>query len=184
MAYLAAAVIVVGIIGLLNLVLALGVIRRLREHTVRLTALEAGHGHGHSDGIMLGAGSAVQPFQAVTEDGVTVTRDGLAGPTLVAFFSPDCTPCRERMPQFIRYAAEHPGGRDRVVGVVVSDRAAAGEYVAALSPVARVVVESDGGPLCTAFGVQGFPAISLIDESGVVVASGSLIEDLSAPVAG
>ncbi|MEV4692212.1 TlpA disulfide reductase family protein [Micromonospora echinospora] len=182
MAYLAAAVIVVGIIGLLNLILAFGVIRRLREHTVRLTALEAGH--GHNDQIMLGAGSTVAPFQAVTEDGVTVTRDGLTGRTLVAFFSPDCTPCRERMPQFIRYAAEHPGGRDHVVGVVASDRDAAGEYVAALTPVARVVVESDGGPLCTAFGVQGFPAIGLIDESGVVVASGSLIEDLSAPVAG
>jgi len=182
MAYLAAAVIVVGIVGLLNLVLTFGVIRRLREHTVRFTAIEAGH--GHSDPIMLGAGNTVQPFQAVTEDGVTFTRDGLAGRTLVSFFSPDCTPCQERMPQFIRYAAEHPGGRDRVVAVVASDRDAAGEYAAALTPVARVVIEADQGPLCTAFGVQGFPAISLIDESGTVIASGSLLDDISTPVAG
>ncbi|MGC4895253.1 TlpA disulfide reductase family protein [Micromonospora sp. DT31] len=183
MPYLAAAVTVVGIIGLLNLILTFGVIRRLREHTLRLTAVEAGHGHG--DEIMLGAGNTVQPFQALAEDGATVSRDGLTGPTLVGFFSPGCAPCRERMPQFVRYAAEHPGGRDQVVGIVASgSREDADEYVAALAPVARVVVEPDGGPLYTAFGVQGFPAISLIDESGVVVASGSLIEDLSAPVAG
>lgn len=182
MAYLAAAVIIVGIIGLLNLVLTFGVIRRLREHTVRLTAIEAGH--GQSAEIMFGAGTTVQPFQAVTEDGMTLSRDGLTGRTLVSFFSPDCTPCQERMPQFIRYAAEHPGGRDRVVAVVVSDRDAAAESVAALTPVARVVVESDQGPLYNAFGVQGFPAISLIDESGVVIASGSMIDDISTPVAG
>ncbi|MGA3526974.1 TlpA family protein disulfide reductase [Melissospora conviva] len=180
MAYLAAAVVVVGMIALLNLILAFGLIKRLREHTARLAVLEA----GHSSQIMLGAGESVQPFQAVAEDGAAVTRDGLTGRTLVGFFSPGCEPCRERMPHFIRYAAEHPGGRDRVIAVVASEPAAAAEYVAALTPVARVVVESDGGPLGVAFGVQGFPAFGLVDESGVVVASGSMMDDLFVPVAG
>ncbi|MGY3515353.1 TlpA family protein disulfide reductase [Micromonospora sp. PTRAS2] len=180
MAYLSAAVIVVGVIGLLNLILTFGLVKRLREHSERLAGLEAGHG----DQIMLQAGDTVGPFQAVTEDGVALTRDGLAGRTLVSFFSPGCAPCKERMPQFIQYAAEHPGGRDRVLAVVVSDPDAAGGSVAALTPVARVVVESDRGPVCTAFGVQGFPAIGLIDESGVVIASGSRLDEISTPVAG
>ena len=113
MAYLAAAVIIVGIIGLLNLVLAFGVIRRLREHTVRLTAVEAGH--GQSAEIMFGAGTTVQPFQAVTEDGMTLSRDGLTGRTLVSFFSRTAPPARSgcRSSSGMRRASRWPRPRRR-----------------------------------------------------------------------
>jgi len=177
MSYVLVAMVVVGLIGLLNLLLTFGVIRRLREHTEQLSELQ------HGSDIILSPGATVGEFTAETTDGTRVSRELLAGQTLVSFFSPHCTPCRERMPEFIQYAGTVPGGRSQVLAVVVGAPEDATESVTALTPVARVVVEPDGGAVSRAFAINGFPALCLVDAGGNVLASGSTLDKLPSTVA-
>ncbi|GAB3141508.1 hypothetical protein GCM10027290_14370 [Micromonospora sonneratiae] len=177
MSYVLVAMVIVGLIGLFNLLLTFGVIRRLREHTEQLSELR------HGSDIILRAGATVGEFVADTTDGTQVSLDLLTGRTVVSFFSPHCAPCKERMPEFIRYAGTVPGGRAQVLAVVVGTPEDAAESVAALTPVARVVVEPDGGAVSRAFAINGFPALCLVDEGGTVLASGSTLDDLPSTVA-
>jgi thiol-disulfide isomerase/thioredoxin len=169
MAFLAAAVVLVGALSLLNLVFTFGVIRRLREHTEILDRLDPG---AHS--VMLEPGQPVADFSAITVDGQPVSANWTDGGTLVGFFSPTCAPCQTQLPTFVDNAKHHRGGREFVLAVVVGDSdEAAAPLVADLGGVARVVREADGGQLSTAFGVRGFPAFALVEPSGQVGASGS-----------
>lgn len=186
--YLFAAVVLVGIIGLLNLLLTFGVIRRLKEHDVAIAARP----HGGPDGeLMLPVGAPVGAFSTATVDGATVTQEVFADLSVVGFFSTDCAPCQERLPQFVDYAAAFPGGRERVLVVVIAEPAPdapaadaeppkVDRFVAQASAVARVVVEPHGGPVATAMSVQGFPVMAVID-GGTLVASGSTLNDIPVP---
>ncbi|MFD7666863.1 TlpA disulfide reductase family protein [Streptomyces sp. NPDC059788] len=148
-----AALVLVGTICVLNLVLTLGVIARLRTHTELLSL-------GGEGGPLpaLPVGGEVGAFTARTVDGEPLSHEALDGDTVVAFFSPTCKPCRENLPAFVRFAREAQGGTTRTLAVVVSDAERAASFVSELSPVTRVAVETRGGPLCSAFGVSAFPA--------------------------
>lgn len=163
---LSAAMVVVGALCLLNLVLALGIIRRLRELSALLAAPPD---HGEPLPI-LGPGEVVGPFDATTSDGEPLSRDALAEPTLVAFFSPDCFACQEQLPGFLDYAGRAVERRQALAVVVAPEPAA--ELVATLTPVARVVSEPPDGPVARAFGVQGTPAYCRVESGGVVADSG------------
>src|SRR3954454_20882486 len=129
--YMMAAVAVVGAIGLFNLVLLYGVIRRLREH-----------------GELLAGGA-----------GGSFDRVELAGPDgerLVAFLTPSCPTCAQQLPAFVDLARSVDRGR--VVAAVLGSEGGAGEQVGSLSPVARVVSGSDSEALAEAFAVRGYPA--------------------------
>ncbi|GAA0896237.1 hypothetical protein GCM10009557_96040 [Virgisporangium ochraceum] len=52
------------------------------------------------------------------------------------------------------------------MAVVVGRAATARPFVLAPRPVARVVVEPEGGPLAAAFGVRRFPATGVVDDDG------------------
>jgi hypothetical protein len=178
--YLTAAVVFVGVIGLLNLVLTFGVIRRLREHDA---ALASGPSMPGFD-IMVPVGTAVADFQTHTVDGTPVSNADLAGHTVVGFFSTTCEPCRDRLPEFVTHAATVPGGPDRVLAVVVTDSvdvdaSVADPFLARLRPVARVVTEQYDGLVGKAFGVQGYPALATVVD-GTVTASGGSLDDLAA----
>jgi hypothetical protein len=178
--YLTAAMIFVGVIGLLNLVLTYGVIRRLREHDAAL----ASRPHMPGFDVMVPAGTAVADFGTHTVDGAPVSNADLTGHTVVGFFSTTCEPCRDRLPDFATHAATVPGGPDRVLAVVVSDSVAADTsvadlFVARLRPVARVVTEQYDGPIGKAFGVQAYPALAVVAD-GTVVASGDSLDALAA----
>ena len=153
MSYLTAAAVFAGILSALNLILTLGVIRRLREHSELFSAIRSRPGPpaGPTVGAEIGA------FHASTVDGEELTAERVTDETLVAFFSPGCRPCNEKLPQFVSYARTIPGGRDRVLVTVVGDHQEAGPFVTDLSPVARVVVEDVDGPLGRAFGVVSYP---------------------------
>lgn len=180
MVYLTAAVVVVGLLCLLDLVLTFGVIRRLREHTSLLSQVQL----GGPAGIGAPVGSRVTDFTATTADREVVSRQSLAARTLVGFFSPGCQPCAEELPGFIERARSMPGGPEHVLSVVSGDAAEASEYVSSLSPVAQVVVEEPGGPVQTAFRVAGFPALFLVDHGGVVAAAGTSVATLETTAAG
>ncbi|WP_143590742.1 TlpA family protein disulfide reductase [Thermoactinospora rubra] len=172
MAYLVAAVALIGLLAALNLLFTVGVIRRLREHTAELAALR---GRGAAQGgpaplpeeVALPAGSPIGGFTAVTVDGAPVALEVFGERPLVAFLSPHCLPCKEQLPAFIEYAAARPGGPDAVLAVVVGTQEEAAQTVARLRPVAAVVVEPDGGPLQQAFAVTGFPAFVLVQQGRV-----------------
>ncbi len=183
MALLVAAVTVVGALGVVNLIFSLGVIRRLREHTEILDRLAAGGG-AQGESVMLRPGETVGDFVATTMDGERVSRGALVGSTLVGFFSPDCAPCEERLPEFVDHAEHHPGGRRQVLAVIVAqDEDTAGPVVAELASVARVVRDVGAGPVPRAFGVHGFPAFALVEPGGMVRASGYELSALAEPAA-
>ncbi|WP_426504700.1 TlpA family protein disulfide reductase [Dactylosporangium sp. McL0621] len=170
MLYLTAAVVVLTVLTLLNLLLMVGVIRRLRDHTGRFTEMARSV---MPEVAVVAPGSPVPAFSATTRDGDTVADTALAGETLVGFFSPSCQPCKALLPRFADHARRFAGGRDRVIAVVVEDA-----DLAVLEPVARVVVEEPGGAMAAAFTVTGFPALAVLGAGGTVTASGMSLQDL------
>ncbi|MEU4832118.1 redoxin domain-containing protein [Streptosporangium sp. NPDC023615] len=177
MSFLITAVVFVGSLGVLNLILMLGVIRRLREHTALLSARG-------DDPFFMAAGEEVGEFTASTTDGETLSRDLLKDETLVAFFSPDCLPCKEKLPKFVEFARAMAGGRDRVLAAVVGDEDEAAAFAAELSPVARVVIEKPGDALNAAFRIRAYPSVLTVapDEGGRLLVRNGQVE-LDRPVA-
>jgi thiol-disulfide isomerase/thioredoxin len=181
MPYLAAAVGLLTLLTLFNLVLMLGVIRRLRDHSERLGSLGTG-GIPVPPAPIIPAGETVGAFATVTTDGDAVSSELFDGETLVGFFSPSCQPCKAQLPKFVAYAESFHGGRDKVLAVVITGAPDedADPYVTALSGAARVVVESHGGPLSEAFDITGFPSVALVDSAGTVRATAARVGDLDA----
>ncbi|GGR08904.1 hypothetical protein WEB32_03525 [Streptomyces netropsis] len=152
MPVLIAVVTLVGALCTLNLVLTLGVVKRLREHTEMLGSVQG-------DPVRLEVGQEVGEFHTSTTLGEPLMRDLLSGPVLFGFFSPTCEPCQDKLPRFVAYARHEPGGRSSVIATVVGDADAAAGFVAELSRVAHVVVEDPDGAMGTALGIRAFPSV-------------------------
>ena len=174
MAYLSAAVVLVGALGIFNMLLTLALIRRLRTGggTIRRVP-------GPALAVTLPVGQSVGEFTVTSAEGRVISRESLDQLTLVGFFLPDCPPCRERLPEFLAYAVRFPGD---VVSVAVGDEAETDALAKRLAPAGEVVVEPAQGPMGGAFQVGGYPALCLVEPSGRIVATGSTIADLPAPV--
>jgi hypothetical protein len=167
LAILIAAVVVVGVLCLLDLLLTLGVIRRLREHTA---LLEAG-GAGQSVAITeLAVGETPDAFSVLTVGGPRVS--GPAGLQVVAFFSPHCSACPERVPPFIDYLGSNAIGRESVLAVIEGSDDGPPPYLDQLTEVAQVCAGPDGDKVSEAFKARGYPAFCLLDADGVLLASG------------
>jgi hypothetical protein len=162
MPYLVAAVMLLGVLCIVNLLFTLGILRRLRTRAT------------WTPGPMfaLSPGSTIGECIATTITGEPVSRDTLAG--LVGFFSAGCEACHEVLPQFMERAAQMPHGS--VLAVVGGDDE---ETVRALAPVARVVVaDLDGGPVARAFQNTLTPALYLLDDNHRVISAGVRLEEL------
>lgn len=168
MGYLYALVAVLSAISILNLLLTLGIIRRLRSRSMSRPVNYPG---------VLPVGAVVGDFVAGDLRGRPVSRDELSGHTVVGFFSPGCSSCVERLPDFV--AASAAFGPERSLAVVVGDDESAGEYLPSLAAVARVVLQDPDGPLISAFSVSAFPTFFVVDATGRVVAAGLTTDDLS-----
>ncbi|MDF2705780.1 MAG: redoxin protein [Nonomuraea muscovyensis] len=159
MPYLIVAVALVGALCLLNLLLTVGVIRRMRKQAASaasLPHLEEG----------LAIGEKIPQFAATTTDGEPISDELIEGPSLIGFFSPSCQPCRELMPRFIDHARRTPAA---VLAVVVTDSAEeAVADVERLAEVARVVVEAPHAAIQSAFQVAGYPTVFEIGADGRV----------------
>ncbi|MFC4020188.1 TlpA disulfide reductase family protein [Micromonospora sp. GCM10011542] len=167
MTYVVAGLLLVGVIAIVNLLLTFAVIRRLRE----LPPPSA-----HSDGpdfagSVPGVGERPDPFRALDLDGSAVDSTA-EPPALIGFFSTGCGACVEQLPTFVRQAAATPGGRPRILAVVNGDGPQVDAFVRDLTPVSRVVVETDQGPITSAFRIEAFPAWCLLDDDGSVRDSG------------
>lgn len=181
MPFLVTGFVVLCALTLLNLVLTLGVIRRLREHTA-LLGRPSHPAHGDASPTRP-VDAVVGDFTATTADGVVVSRDSLAADTLVGFFSPGCEACDVLVPEFVELAASVPGGRTHVLAVVEALPGDEDQHTAPLSEVARVVVERpETAGLVAAFGVTAFPAVCIVDSDGRIVATGRSLAALPVPV--
>ncbi|WP_440582111.1 TlpA family protein disulfide reductase [Streptomyces flavofungini] len=162
MPILIATVVLVGVLCTLDLILTIGVIKRLQEHTALLS--ERGGGR-----MSLGPGDEVGGFSATSVAGEPVHDAMIESETVVAFFSPSCGPCKEKLPKFIEYARGVPRGREQVIAVVTADTPedaeAAAPGVAALAPVARVVTGRDAEAVANACKVRGFPVVLKVNRS-------------------
>jgi thiol-disulfide isomerase/thioredoxin len=176
MSFIIAAVAIVSLLCLLNLLLTFGVVRRLREHTAILTgtSTKAGQELGLSRGELPGT------FSAFTIDGEPV--NGSSGLRMVAFFASWCSVCPERVPVFISYLDEHHIGRDNVLAVSVGPESSLPPYLPEIASMARVCVEHENGEIATAFKLTGFPAFFLLDADGAVAMSGYDPAALPGPV--
>src|SRR6266542_3937275 len=165
MPYLVAAIVLLGAVCTVNLILTLALIRRLRE--------QAGGPPGPRQPlpkVIVGIGERPAEFTAATTEGEPIDRDAVAG-GLVGFFSPQCSPCRERVPEFMEYAHHAVVDRTRVVAVLVGRPEEVADLADTLDGIARIVVEPVDGPLSTAFAVGGLPALCLLDQTSTVVRS-------------
>lgn len=180
MPYLIAIVVLVGALCLLDLVLTLGVVRRLREQTKLIDALYEAVGTGvlAGAGDGLPVGEVVGDFDATTVDGARVTRDLLPEATVVAFLSPDCQGCHEQLPEVAAWAADQD--RSRVLAVVDGRSGDPAHLVTTLSPVAQVVVEAAPSGIANAFRVQSFPTFFQVAAGGKLLARAPRISRLPA----
>lgn len=169
-----AATVTLAMVTLLNLLLTLGVVRRLRGLTPG-----GAHPTDEPGPVMLADGELVGSFTATATTGEVVDRARLSGLTLVGFFSPGCSACKDKLPDFIQRATAMAGGRERVIATITSREGVGEGMVAALEPVAQVVVEQQENPIFVAFDVRGFPAYCLIDADGRVQASAQDLRALS-----
>ncbi|GLF99550.1 thioredoxin domain-containing protein [Streptomyces yaizuensis] len=180
MSPLAVAVLAVGALAMVNLVLVVGVVRRLREHS-ELLARTPGPAAGLPEGMtgVAPAGTPVPAFTTGPADSPVTDRD-LADGTLVAFFSPTCGPCRDKLPGFVARYADRPEEARHVLAVVVHESGdpgdpdttgttgttgttdtadtADGSMAAALAAVVPTVQEPYDGPVTEAFAVKAFPS--------------------------
>jgi thiol-disulfide isomerase/thioredoxin len=174
MTYLSAAIILIGAVSLMNLMLVLGVLRRLR------TAAAASEPVDPSSFQNLRVGTRPDPFVVRMLAGGRLTEAALvgAGPTLVGFLSPGCGPCTDQLPLFAARAAEWPGGADRVLAVIADDTEDSAAFAEPLTGLANVVVDGLTGPVATAFGVTAFPSFGILDDTAAVVAQSARVDGL------
>ncbi|GGK99294.1 hypothetical protein Ppa06_67640 [Planomonospora parontospora subsp. parontospora] len=161
MPFLVAAVVLFGLLCLLNLIVTLGLLRRLREHTAELERL------------------AGRPAFAPYDPGVLVGRtlpEAAAGARLVGFFDVGCDTCHERAPQF----AEAAGGQP-ALAVISGDGAKAGDLAAVVGGVSSVITGKEADRLTHALGVEAFPMFLRADPEGRVVAADTELAGLTGP---
>ncbi|GGL03610.1 peroxiredoxin family protein [Planomonospora parontospora] len=168
--FVAAALTLCAVLTVLNLILTLGVIRRLRDHTDRFTELA---GAGTVPEPIIGVGTPIPSFTATSVTGERITDAQLAEGGMVGFFSTTCSTCEEWAPRFASAARSLPGGRSRTMVVVVApSEEDAARMTAEFEGAATVVREVADGPLATAFKVFGYPAMCRVGGDGTVAAVG------------
>ncbi|GGO77871.1 TlpA family protein disulfide reductase [Nonomuraea cavernae] len=177
MPFLVAGMVVFGLLCLVNLVLTLAVIRRLREHTEQLVALKA----GDPAEVLLATGTSLPVFEAESVDGETIDSR-VTSPEVVALLSTECSVCLDQLPDLVGLITDRRVDRPAAVAVIMGDDSAQAEQlVEKLRPVASVVRQPWGGPIEKAFQARAFPAFYLASE-GVVRAASISVMELDRPV--
>ncbi len=153
MPFLIAAVVLVGMLCLVDLLLTFAVLRRLREHTTELERLAGG--------------PRTLPFDPSFLIGRTLpdtaTR-AAPSPRLVGFFDADCGSCHEHAPKF---AAEARPGTS--LAFVTGAGRQVQNLVDVVGRVSAVVVAEEAAAVAADLGIQVFPMFLLVDADGRIV---------------
>ncbi|MQY12894.1 hypothetical protein SRB5_30330 [Streptomyces sp. RB5] len=161
MIYLTAGLVLVGAVTVLNLLLTLAVIRRLRrQESHQRPEMTSGPA----------VGSRLPAFTAVSVGGDEVSDVRLAGRSAaLTFLSTGCPACDAAvndLPEF----AERTGmdAEQLVVVIAADDEAQAAEMAGRLTGLATVVVEGPVGGISTRYGVSATPTTVLAGADGLV----------------
>jgi hypothetical protein len=171
MAVLGAAVVVLAVLVVFNLLITFAVLRRLRSHE---SLLARGTGGGDRGTELLGR--RLPEFAALSTSGATVTNvsDTVR---LVGFFSATCAPCRD---QAAAFAAHDDPNRLAIVLMEDAPEVDQDAILAALAGSPTIVAEPTSVELVTAMEVRSFPQILQIDPAGVVVDARRSVRALAA----
>lgn len=156
---LTVAVVLVGALGLLNLLLSLAIVRRLR-------ASEAAGGPPPVSG--LAQGISMPAFEATARDGSAVTAGVFADGGLLIFLRARCHWCWEKLPAMGAYIRTSGYAPDRVLFVVIEDGEVPAEHWRQLEPLGAVVAEGVGGALSELFQIRATPAYGLIGPGAAI----------------
>ncbi|MEV4109852.1 redoxin family protein [Nonomuraea sp. NPDC049695] len=176
MEYVVVALCLLGALVLLNLLLTLGLVRRMR-HQDELIA-ETRHKGQHRSPSGLPNDVPVPEFATVTVEGQDLTRSWLTdGTTAVGFIAGDCPSCEAQLHAFVDLLKQRRKEENKSLVVLVEVPGmlpeTEKELVGTFDGLATMTKESLGGTLQTAFRVRAYPAFFLIDAEGVVVSSGN-----------
>ena len=158
------AVVTLAVLSCVNLVLLLGVVRKLNKMNGSAAA------PAKKELPAPRPGTAVGDFTAVTADGEPFGTKDLIGWRLVGFFTVGCPLCDAFKPDFRANAAAFPGGRDQVLAIVAGGKGDPKALAAEFADVAHVIVERPAGPVGTAFGVTSYPMACLLKANTVAKA--------------
>ncbi|GGW40055.1 hypothetical protein GCM10010503_15610 [Streptomyces lucensis JCM 4490] len=179
MSLLAAAVVFSTALGLLNLLLAYGIIRRLRAGN-----RDAPPAFPVTDAESVG--TVLEDFTARLPDGRDITARTIPDGALAAFFAPGCGPCAELLPRFVETVGRSGRSAAEVLAVVVPGRGDAEEqereYASLLSPVATVVTGEGARAVEAAFGVNAYPVVCRVESGGRLTALARDLHELVPPV--
>ena len=152
MIVLATAVTLFGALSLLNLLLTLGLVRRLRQSISSLRSADA-------DLLLprLGLGTPLPLADQVGQGG---------RPMLVGFFSAGCKACPDHVAPFRAYAEAFPG---EAVAILEGGPDVDAKYGPGLGDGVRLVSNAtEGEPISVAFGLRAWPSFLVVDETGHV----------------
>lgn len=155
MPFLIAAVVLVGAIATLNLLLTVGVIRRLREHTTQLAEVS---GSSFPGGPVVG--DPIEEFTTAAVDETPVALADLDSYSLVSVMSPGCGPCEEKLPKLVSMLEDGSLPKKGVLAVIAGSEEDAVPMVTALKDLAVVVREEPvSGTVQSAVGIRAFPTM-------------------------
>lgn len=160
---LLALVIVLAGLQALDLLLTVGLVRRVREHQSQIEAVGA-------RGLHLGipVGTQVPPVDVLDVRDQEVPRTW-PGDTVVGFFSTTCDACREHLPEYLTWASQR--NRLRNICVVDGPIEDALEMARGTDDVARLVLAPHAKALADKFEISGVPVLFEV-VNGRVSASG------------
>ncbi|WP_069767011.1 hypothetical protein [Streptomyces sp. LUP30] len=182
MSYVIALTALFGALCVLNIMLTVGVLRRLREIEERTAYSGLDLTPGPLD-VMLAVGEQVGEFTTVTTEGEHLSDAFLSdGHTVVGIFAHGCGKCDERLPEFVSFVRAHGISRERVLALMVGTPEQVEAKRALAEPVSTVVIEELDGPVSLALAARVYPALAVIGPDKVVRATGSLIRHVSSLV--
>ncbi|PZT75314.1 MULTISPECIES: TlpA family protein disulfide reductase [unclassified Streptomyces] len=164
MIYLATGLVLVGAVTVLNLMLTLAVIRRLRKHEDERRQQNFVPPESGPE-----TGAALPAFTAVTLAGEPVTADSLKGrQAALTFLSTDCSACVMAVNDMPEFARRTGMDASQMLVVIAGDEADAHRMAEPLAGIATVVVEETGGPLSALYSIRATPTTVLADPDGTV----------------
>jgi hypothetical protein len=149
---LATAVTLFGALSLINLLLTLGLVRRLRQFTAQPRPAGADLPVPELD-----LGGPLPLAGQVGQDG---------RPLLIGFFSAGCKACPDHIAPFRAYAEAFPGD---AVAILEGGPQATAKYVPGLGDGIRTISNAtEAGLLSEAIGLRAWPSFVVVDETGRV----------------
>ena len=178
MPFVVAAVVFVGLLCVVDLLLTLAVLRRLREHTAELARLSgAGPASMGVDRDQL-IGQELPQFSATTVGGAAVSRESLTGEVeLVGIFSPGCGPCLVQAPLFVEEAGRLAAGK--TLALVAGSGSGADDLVQILEGATDVVLAPVSTTVVNGLSINAFPTFLRLDAGGAIVDAAVSIQGLT-----